>query len=56
MSLLIVAARERCGSLGMGFENTRRSWVMKGAQQGLGVAASRWLGNGTAKAQGKGMG
>jgi len=29
---------------------------MKGAQQGLGVAAFRWLGDGTAKAQGTGMG
>jgi len=26
---LIVAARERCGSLGVGFENMMRSWVMK---------------------------
>ena len=26
---LIVAARERRGSLGMGFENMMRSWVMK---------------------------
>jgi len=45
-----------CGSLGVGFENMRRSWVMKwGAQQGLGVVASRWLGGGEAKAQGRGM-
>ena len=27
-----------------------------GAQQGLGVVASRWLGGGKAKAQGRGMG
>ena len=26
---LIVAAGERCGSLGVGFENMMRSWVMK---------------------------
>jgi len=48
---LIVAAGERRGSLGVGFENMMRSWVMKlGAQQGLGVVASRWLGGGKAKA------
>jgi len=29
MSLLIVAAGERRGSLGVGFENMMRSWVMK---------------------------
>jgi len=29
MSSLIVAAGERCGSLGAGFENVMRSWVMK---------------------------
>ena len=43
MSLLIVAAGERRGSLGVGFENMRRFWVtgMKsGAKQGLGVVAS----------------
>ena len=41
----------------MGFENMMRSWVMKcGAQKGLGVVASRWLGGGKAKAQGRGMG
>jgi len=34
-----------------------RSWVMKwGAQQRLGVVASRWLGSGKAKVQGRGMG
>ena len=54
---LIVAAGERRGLLGVGFENMMRSWVMKrGAQQGLGVVASRWLGGGKAKAQGRGMG
>ena len=57
VSSLIVAAGERCGVLGVGFENMMRSWVMKqGAQQGLGVVASRWLGGGKAKAQGRGMG
>jgi hypothetical protein len=29
MSSLIVAAGERCGSLGVEFENMMRSWVMK---------------------------
>jgi len=54
---LIVAAGERCGSLGVGFENMMRSWVMKReAQQGLGVVASQWLGGRKAKAQGRGMG
>ena len=54
---LIVAAGERRGSLGVGFENMMRSWVMKlGAQQGLGVVASRWLGGGKAKAQGRTVG
>jgi len=54
---LIVAAGERRGLLGVGFENMMRSWVMKwGAQQGLGVLASRWLGGGKAKAQERGMG
>jgi len=54
---LIVAAGERRSLLGVGFENMMRSWVMKwGAQQGLGVLASRWLGGGIAKAQGRGMG
>ena len=53
---LIVAAGERRGLLGVGFENMMRSWVMKrGAQQGLSVVASRWLGGGKAKAQGRGM-
>jgi len=55
---LIVAAGEWCGSLGVGFENMKHhdSWVMKGgAQQGLDVVASRWLGGGKAKAQGRGM-
>jgi len=50
-------AGERCGLLEMGFETMMRSWVMKsGAQQGLGVVASRWLGGRKAKAQGRGMG
>jgi len=54
---LIVTAGERRGSLGVRFENMMRSWVMKwGAQQGLGVVASGWLGGGKAKAQGRGMG
>ena len=56
---LIVAAGERRGSLVVGFENMMRSWVMKwGAQQGLGVVASRWLGGGKAnlKVQGRGIG
>jgi len=56
MSSLVVAAGERRGSLGVGFENVKRSLVMKrGAQQGLGVVASRWLGGGKAKAQGTGI-
>jgi len=47
VSSLIVAAGERRGLLGVGFENMMRSWVMKwGAQQGLGVVyfgfLSRW--------------
>ena len=50
---LIVAAGERRGLLGVGFENMMRSW---GAQQGLGVEASRWLGGGNAKVQGRGWG
>jgi hypothetical protein len=29
MSALIVAAGERRGSLGVGFDNMMRSWVMK---------------------------
>jgi len=53
MSSLIVAARERRGLLGVGFENIRRYWDMK---QGLVVVASRWLGGGKAKAQGREMG
>ena len=54
---LIVAAGERRDSLGVGFENMMRSWVMKcGAHQGPGVVASRWLGGRKAKAQGRGMG
>ena len=54
---LIVAVRERRGSLGVGFENMMRSWVMKlGVQQGPGVVASRWLGGGKAKAQGRRIG
>jgi len=53
----IVAAGERRGLLGVGFQNMMRSWVMKcGAQQGLPVVVSRWLGCGKAKAQGRGMG
>ena len=57
VSLRIVAAGERRGSLGVGFENMMPSWVMKGgAQQGLGVVASRWLGGGKTKAQKRGMG
>jgi len=57
VSSLIVAAGEKHGLLEMGFENIMRSWVMeRGAQQGLGVVASRWLGGGKAKAQGRGMG
>ena len=36
VSSLIVAAGERRGLLGVGFENMMRSWVMKfGAQQGF---------------------
>ena len=57
VSLLIIAAGERRGLLWVGFENMMRSWVMKrGARQGLGVVASRWLGVGRAKAQGRVMG
>jgi len=57
VSSLIVAAGERHGLLGVGFENMMRSWVMKrGAQQGLGAVASRWLGCGKATARGRGMG
>jgi len=57
VSSLIVAAGERRGLLGVRFENMMRSWVMKsGAQHGLGVVASRWLGGGKAKAQGREMG
>ena len=59
VSSLIVAAGERCGLLGLGFGNMKRSWLsVLGAQQGLGMAAvaSRWLGGGKAKAQGRGMG
>jgi len=54
---LIVAVGERCSLLGVGFENMMRSWVMKwGAQQGMGVVASGWVGVGKAKAQERGMG
>ena len=53
MASLIVAVGERRGSLGMGFENMMRS---RGAQQGLGLVASGWVGGGKAKAQGRGMG
>jgi len=54
---LIVMAGERRGLLGMGFEYMMRFWVMKrGVKQRLGVVASRWLGGGKAKAQGRGMG
>ena len=42
---LIVAAGERHGLLGVGFENMMRSWVV-----------CRWLGHGKAKAQGRRMG
>jgi len=54
LASLIVATGERCGLLGVGFENIMRSWV---AQQGLSVVASRWLsrGGGKAKAQGRGI-
>jgi len=56
ISSLIVAAEKRCGSLGVGFENMRRSWVTKcGPEQGLDVVVSRWLGGSKAKAQGRGM-
>jgi len=41
---------------GMREPGMMRSWVMNyGAQQELGVVASRWLGGGKAKAQGRGM-
>jgi len=54
---LIVAAGERRGLLEVGFANMMRPWVVKlGAQQGLGVVVSRWLGGGKAKEQGRGMG
>ena len=36
LASLIVATGERCGLLGVGFENIMRSWV---AQQGLSVVA-----------------
>jgi len=49
ISSLMVAAGERRGSLGVGFENMMRSWVMKYGAQGLGVVASRWLWGGKAK-------
>jgi len=29
VALIIIAAGERCGSLGVGFENMMRSWVIK---------------------------
>ena len=55
VSSLIVAAGERRGLLGVGFENMMRSWVMKwGAQQGLGVVVSRWLEGGIAGRMGWG--
>jgi len=42
MSSLIVAAEERRGSLRVGFQNMRHSWVIKmRGQQGLGVVAFR---------------
>ena len=42
VSSLIVAAGERRGSLGVGFQNMMCSWVMEwGVQQGLGVVASQ---------------
>jgi len=59
MSSHIVTAGEKHSSLGVGFENMRRSLVMKyWAQQGLGVVrvVSRWLGGGKAKAQRREMG
>ena len=57
VSSLIVAAGERRSLLGVGFEYMMCSWVVKsGAQQGLGALASRWLGGGKAKVQGRGMG
>jgi len=57
VSSLIVAASERRGLLGVGLENMKRSWVIEwGAQQGLGVVASRWLGGGKVRVQGIGMG
>ena len=49
ISSLMVAAGERRSSLGVGFENMMRSWVMKYGAQGLGVVASRWLWGGKAK-------
>jgi len=57
VSSLIVAAGDRRSFLGVGFENMMCSWVIKlGAQQELGVVASRWMGGGKDKAQATGMG
>jgi len=61
MSSLIVAVGERRGSLGVGFKNIICSWVMKsgvpaGTGRGHAVVASRWLGGGKAKAQGREIG
>jgi len=54
---LIVAAGERRVLLGVEFENMMRSWVMKlGAQQGLSVVASRWLGGREGQGARKGNG
>jgi len=58
---LIVAAGERCSSLGVGFENMMHSWVINegsgpAGPAGTGRGASRWLGGGKTKAQGRGMG
>ena len=56
VSSLIVVAGERHSLLGVGFENMMHSWVTKrGTEHGLDVVASRWLGGGKAKAQGRGM-
>ena len=57
VSSLIVATGERCGLLAVGFENMMHSWVTKrGTEHGLDVVASRRLGGGKAKAQGREMG
>jgi len=56
VSLLIVAAGERRGLLGVGFENMMRFFHEMRGQQGLSVVASRWLGGGKAKGARKEMG